>query len=68
MTGALALNLSAVFGTAPMLVPDAPNVTVGTFCVGRMLYTLSGCDIEGGGSHLDGPWHPVESSLAKVVV
>jgi hypothetical protein len=43
-----------------MLVPDAPNVTVGTFCVGRMLYTLSICDVQGGGPHLDGPWRPVE--------
>jgi hypothetical protein len=31
MTAALALNLSAALGTAPMLVPDAPNGTVGTF-------------------------------------
>jgi hypothetical protein len=43
-----------------MLVPNAPNVTVGTFCVGCMLYLLSVCDVEGGGSHLDGPWCPVE--------
>jgi hypothetical protein len=43
-----------------MLVPGAQNVTVGTFFVGRMLYTLSVCDVKGGGSHLDGPWRPVE--------
>jgi hypothetical protein len=42
-----------------MLVPDAPNVTVGTFCVGRMLYTLSVCNVQGGGPHLDGPWRLV---------
>jgi hypothetical protein len=25
-----------------------------------MLYTLSICDVQGGGPHLDGPWRPVE--------
>jgi hypothetical protein len=34
MTVALALNLSAALGTAPMLVPNAPNGTVGTFGAG----------------------------------
>jgi hypothetical protein len=36
-TGALALNLSAALGTAPMVVPKAPNVTVGTFGVALIL-------------------------------
>jgi hypothetical protein len=37
MTVAFALNLSAALGTAPMLVPDALNGTVGTFGVGLIL-------------------------------
>jgi hypothetical protein len=49
-----------------MLVPDAPNVTVGTFCVGRMLFTLSVCNLEGGGPHLDGPWRPIEGGCILV--
>jgi hypothetical protein len=55
----LAQNLSTAFGTAPVLVPDAPNVTVGTFCIGPMLYTLSIGYVDGGGPHLDGPCRPV---------
>jgi hypothetical protein len=37
MTAVFALNLSAAFGTAPMVVPEAPNGTVGMFGVGLML-------------------------------
>jgi hypothetical protein len=40
---------------------NAPNATVGLFCIGRMLYMLSVGDVKGGGPHLDGPWRPVVS-------
>jgi hypothetical protein len=49
-----------------MLVTDAPNVTVGTFYISRMLYMLSAGDVDGGGPHLDGPCHPVAGSVMVV--